>query len=118
MRLKCPFRLRCNTLFSTRGAPAFAMTTKSQAGNSRQRKVSRLSRRNRFLAQAVLATFLEIASPKRGLSQVPRRASTVKYASVDRTGWANTRPNSRDSVRRFRRLNAADGRMATGDSRE
>lgn len=94
------------------------MTTKSQAGNSRQRKVSRLSRRNRFLAQAVLATFLEIASPKRGLSQVPRRASTVKYASVDRTGWANTRPNSRDSVRRFRRLNAADGRMATGDSRE
>lgn len=118
MRLKCAFRLRCSTLFSTRGAPALAMTTKSQAGSSRQRKVSRLSRRSRFLAQAVLATFFEIANPKRGLSQVLRRASTVKYASVDRTGWANTRPNSRDSVRRCRRLKVADGRMATSDTRE
>ena len=93
------------------------MTTKSQAGNSRQRKVSRLNRRSRFLAQADLATRLEIASPKRGLSQVPGRASTVKYASVDLTGWANTRPNSRDSVRRFRRLNVADGCTDTNASR-
>ena len=94
------------------------MTTKSQAGSSRQRKVSRLNRRNRFLAQADLATLFEIASPRRGLSQVPGLASTVKYASEDRTGWANTRPNSRDSVRRFRRLKVVDGRTATNAARE
>ena len=94
------------------------MTTKSQAGNSRQRKVSRLNRRSRFLAHADLATFFEIASPKRGLSQVPALASTVKYASEDRTGRAKTRPNSRDCVRRFRRLNVADGRMTANGSTE
>lgn len=114
MRLKCRSRLLRNTLFSARGASALAMTTKSQAGKSRPRKASRLNRRNRFLAHADFAARFEIASPRRGLSQVPTRPSTVKYASVERTGRAKTRSNSAERVRRRSRPNpaaAAAGRI-------
>ena len=105
MRRKCPCKLSIKIPFSAAGASRFAMMTKSHSGSSWHRNTSRLRRLSRFLAAARLSTFLEIASPRRELSQVPGRARTVKYRSVERTGLANTRPNSAVLVKRCRRGN-------------
>ena len=95
-------RLAVNAALSPPTASCFAITTMSIAGSvvAFSLKASRTTRLIRFRSTACLATFLEIARPRRGASPPFGLAREVKNPSLERTPWRKTRVKS--SARRRR----------------
>ena len=94
-RAKCCSRLARSERLSASAAPGFASTTKSHAGRARwRRKASRANRLSRLRSTARFAARREMVRPRRAIARPPGLARMVKKRSVDRAGFANTRPNS------------------------
>jgi hypothetical protein len=92
--VKCRSRLARSAARSAAAAPARASTTKSNDGRSRWRKDSRASRFSVLRSTARFAVRRETVRPSRAMGRPLGLARTVKYRSPERSGSANTRPNS------------------------